>query len=663
MGLWGSFVVARTPGSLLDLSAVADRSQGLAGEDRYGAWVVGLFPGDELAGQEPELHEELAAETDAPALTAFVLDSDAAVVEAWSPVGGFWRACLDRVSTQKYFGDPDSFGALFLSGEQACGKAVRWAQEAGLEPDERALSYLFTHAQADPFVEGLVRTLVEQLGIPEAWADQVPVDQVPVDQVPVDQVPVDQVPVEQRPLTIAPVHRPGPDGGPRERNPLDDVLARQLTPLLLAAGFVGTGREYRRLNAHGDAVTLFVERGLAWVEGKVTFAVSGFLTPSALTDWRRDHPNDRGELFPRLRIEIHPPQEVAADPSERGHTPSGTWAVDPQDAATGAVIEEFVRDVLIPRAEALLDPRIAADLLTDRRYPAPADRAPERFAFVLDLGPSAALVRDWEAIAESAPWLGPKVHAWAEQRLRTRFGVGPDWRDRLDPSDAAGTPAARLAALSWRHLAPVLAAEGFGVEDGEFRRTNVFRRTNDLGDQLVVQPVLAHCAGGDDLVFSIEASVTPATELRRRRGDVGDEPLPRVTEAASGWCWRRVVPVAPFTHAPTHVPLSLDLWHPRPEDDDACGAAAAEAVRAVLPDLSELLDRDRLLALITDPEPPAGVALGIDRTYRGEIVLRLGRSPAPVVAALIDDLEADFFGRKEKEFIAWARAVLARADG
>ena len=668
MGLWGSFVVARTPGSLLDLAAVVDRSEGLSQEDRHGDWVVGLFPGNELAGQEPELHEELAAETSAPALTAFVLDSDAAIVEAWSSSDGFWRACLDRASAQKYVSDPAVFGSMFLSGEGAARHAARWAREGGLAPDEPALLHLFTQAEADPFVEGLVQALLEHLGIPpkalEPMAPE-PMAPEPMAPEPMAPEPMALEPMAPEPMALepmAPEPMPGP-GRPeqsRDSNPLDVLVARHVTPLLAAAGFARKGREYCRSNANGDELQLFVDRALTWVDGKVTCIIGGRLTPAALTDWRCDHPTDLGEVFPRVRIDVHPPLELAVDPSERLHTSSSAWAVDLQDAASVAALEHFLREVLIPRTQALLDPRIAADLVSDQRYEGPSERSPERFAFLLDLGPSAALARDWAALTESAPWLGPKVLAWAEDRLRTRFGVGPQWREYLDPGDipgdAPGTPAARLAALAQRYLSPVLAAAGLEFEGG------VFRRTNDLGDQLVVQPVLAHCAGGDDLVFSIDASVMPAMELRRRRDDRGADPLPPVSDAASGWCWRRIVPAPAFTHEPTHVAASLELWHALPEDDEACGAAVADAVREALPELSRLLDRDRLLALVTDPEGPSDMVLGVGRRNRGEIVLRLDRSPAERVVALIDHLEADFFGRGEAGFIAWARAVLTRAD-
>ena len=174
MGLWGSFVVGRAAVPLPELTAVAERSEGIEDHQSYAdGWQVGQYPGPELAHDAAALLTEVAAETGAPALTGFVLDSDTIVVEGYSEPHGYWRACLVRHAMQGYCEDDgEDFDAVYPTPEQATGAALRWAGDAGLTPDPDAVRETFQVEQVDLFAEGLFFELLHALGIRAASAAQ-----------------------------------------------------------------------------------------------------------------------------------------------------------------------------------------------------------------------------------------------------------------------------------------------------------------------------------------------------------------------------------------------------------------------------------------------------------------------------------------------------------
>jgi hypothetical protein len=159
LGYWGHLVVARSALPLSEAPAVV-----VFGTDRSGprtfeqGWQL-----LEVTGATPPRAPAvatLAAVTGHPALGAYVLDSDCAVVEAAAPSGLRWSATLNpEVAIESYDmpvgeNDPD----LALSG------ALAWSAEAGLVPSEPVLRDALTGSSA--FAEDLFATLLAGLGIP-----------------------------------------------------------------------------------------------------------------------------------------------------------------------------------------------------------------------------------------------------------------------------------------------------------------------------------------------------------------------------------------------------------------------------------------------------------------------------------------------------------------
>lgn len=124
---------------------------------------VPLGPGWYLlrSGGEPgDLDTEaaaMAAATAAPALIAFVLDSDCAVVHAATPRGLRWSAVLNPDLAEDYGAPPATPVDAAVAG------AVAWASEAGLVADPGVLRAAMT--DSDTFVEDLFDRLLRGLGL------------------------------------------------------------------------------------------------------------------------------------------------------------------------------------------------------------------------------------------------------------------------------------------------------------------------------------------------------------------------------------------------------------------------------------------------------------------------------------------------------------------
>lgn len=118
-----------------------------------GGWAAVTFDGDprlSLAG--------LVADTGAPVLSAFVMDSDCADVTAASPAGASWHAYLNEGTALSY-GAPE----LDLPAAAVIDAAAAWATEAGFSPDRDALAAALD--AEDVFVEDTLDTLYSALGL------------------------------------------------------------------------------------------------------------------------------------------------------------------------------------------------------------------------------------------------------------------------------------------------------------------------------------------------------------------------------------------------------------------------------------------------------------------------------------------------------------------
>ena len=162
VGFWGSFVVARTVGTMLDLEAVTDLSEGVIFEEKHGSWLIGQFEDNEVAEASAELLPELVDVTRAPALTALVFGSSAAFVFGFSPLQGMWAVVIAPDAMRAHFEDSS---LQFHPAQVAAEKASGWAREAGLEPDEQALVEVFAAPRGVPVVEPLFYQALTAMGL------------------------------------------------------------------------------------------------------------------------------------------------------------------------------------------------------------------------------------------------------------------------------------------------------------------------------------------------------------------------------------------------------------------------------------------------------------------------------------------------------------------
>ncbi len=98
------------------------------------------------------------ADTDAPVLTADVVSGHFAMIDAQSPRGGaVWHCALAPRVARSYALDPE----LGPPPERVVPRAVVWAREAGLTPDEAALD---TTLRAEGTPDELLRAFLDALG-------------------------------------------------------------------------------------------------------------------------------------------------------------------------------------------------------------------------------------------------------------------------------------------------------------------------------------------------------------------------------------------------------------------------------------------------------------------------------------------------------------------
>ncbi|GHF48289.1 hypothetical protein GCM10010218_32210 [Streptomyces mashuensis] len=177
MGFWGYLLVGR--GEDRDLTEcpvlAANREHLLPAGSFAGGWQLWAHPAHRepdarpgLGGGIDALVSTLADQTAAPALAAYVMESDCALLGGASPGGTCWSACLGRTPLARYLADTGlALDDLFPSPEAAAAHCAAWAAAAGHPADTTELADVLA-ADPEPGVEDLFRQLLARLGMVEA---------------------------------------------------------------------------------------------------------------------------------------------------------------------------------------------------------------------------------------------------------------------------------------------------------------------------------------------------------------------------------------------------------------------------------------------------------------------------------------------------------------
>ncbi len=163
MGFWGSLLAVKSDDQVsAQLPEVSESNESVF-LDSDGGWRVWA-----IDREDPISENELSMmveRSEAPALCAYVMDSDCAVIEALGVRTGFWRTCLGRESMTAYMTESgETVGAWFLSADESVRAALDWARDAGCDPSESRLAEVLT-AVPDPFVEPIFVAMLEALGV------------------------------------------------------------------------------------------------------------------------------------------------------------------------------------------------------------------------------------------------------------------------------------------------------------------------------------------------------------------------------------------------------------------------------------------------------------------------------------------------------------------
>lgn len=157
MGMFGTALLIKWAGDVLDVEAITDRSEGLMDEYRYGDWQVALFSEDDMVPDEAAVREIAQATGGACIVTEF-FDSDAAFLHGYAPSVGHWHACLasdSGIALCETDEDEAEFHETYPAAPVAARNAAAWAREVGLTPDLAKLEAVLAIETADPFVEDL----------------------------------------------------------------------------------------------------------------------------------------------------------------------------------------------------------------------------------------------------------------------------------------------------------------------------------------------------------------------------------------------------------------------------------------------------------------------------------------------------------------------------
>ncbi|MGW4467778.1 hypothetical protein [Micromonospora sp. NPDC004704] len=163
MSLFGYFIVARHVRPLPELPSIERLCRESVDGIRAGT-VGGLHSDGDwqflqvLDGAGLDV-ADLVAETGAPALSVYVIESAVGVVGGAAPGGDEWYGCLNPADAVRAFDMPSELAG---SVEQTTGYAVRWAESAGRTADPVAVAAA-VDAGVGPFGEG-VKSFVDGLG-------------------------------------------------------------------------------------------------------------------------------------------------------------------------------------------------------------------------------------------------------------------------------------------------------------------------------------------------------------------------------------------------------------------------------------------------------------------------------------------------------------------
>jgi hypothetical protein len=166
MGYWGYYVVAKSERPLVELDALGGARDALTLlERRADGWQVWECPDGGERRHDVGSMNALAAETGAPALFGYVMDSDCVVIEAAAPESGAWTTCLARDAMAGYLSaDELTLEDYFLEPADAARRAVAWAQECGRTVAQGPLADVLGQ-DPDPFAEPLFFRFLDRLGV------------------------------------------------------------------------------------------------------------------------------------------------------------------------------------------------------------------------------------------------------------------------------------------------------------------------------------------------------------------------------------------------------------------------------------------------------------------------------------------------------------------
>jgi len=542
-------------------------------------------------------------------LVAHVEDSGYCVLTAGGETLPHWRWVLnDQPFTAEY---PPTVVAASGQEErrrQVVPAIVQWATACGLpQPDPARLNEVL--AQEHIPAESGMYALLRVLGI---------------------------VLPGTRPLPHEAPATPPTSAVPRT---VDGVVNAFAAPALKAAGFVRNKRHFRKTNDNGDLLALGFQVGR--VPDGVAFVVEFGLIPAAFRDWRsHTTPAHAGDDYVSglLRYRIPAPADVTP-PSEHGPEDQWEFSHHALQRGAGAALTRVLTQEAIPWMNRLLEPGVLVDM---RANPAEtrfgrSTRDPYDLLFwLVDEEPSDAFDEVWSRLSG---WdhFESGLREWAAQRAARRV------RERR--------PAGPVEQLVADRVTPFLAARGFTWLDGAFRKSNA------AGDQAIIEIARAHSSTDEDVAFRVDRAVVPKMHwewLRSaERGMAASVPL-----VPDGWCQKRVAP--PIEHEFVRGAgdgLELRLWRV-----EGCADALEAALEEELPRLAALLDREHLLAVVTDQDGSREERHRIPAHGHAELVLLLDQGPSAELDAAFEWIAADdFLASNNDELVTWAKTQLGRA--